>query len=938
MTDCVEKTSFRIETEYRTGWNKLENFAPRKPGGAYTLLQWQDEARIKLEHAHWWLVDAPPGAGKSCLICCLAAISLNLNPKLRAIIAVPQNLIGSSFGPKRLNVPGVGVVAWGTNHDLCGKGTNKADALLNFLQKPRRNMLEDRVLVCTHSTLVAAFKACREAFKDVTLVVDEAHHVAYGETAEEREVVNGVGTVIQWAMSRPDIQIGLTTATFWRGDRFPIIPKKHLDRFKRYNLSHPDYLACCKHLRSIGYDFILYRRTYYEALCGLLDRYHTSKLIIYIPPVGSHCSLGSKEIDVTAVIKAIAGTEKPVVRDRSRAVMRVMRGDVELRVINLVDEDLRDEKKKAIEEAHSHVNSQTLDVVIALNMFREGGNWMWADREIIIGPRNSLTDMVQTVGRVLRDAKGKPHAQIHHVLPTGPLTSDDRTKQNLNDYVTSLFASMIMGDMFNPVRLSTPVISVPEGVALTPERTSPALRLFSDAYEALSFCHSVWCEMRLDDRNALGTDARPELEKAVTEVMRQLGKTEFRDEIVAYLWKLLTTQTLQASRLNVTDIGFKMLHDHPFGFMLGYTSGVFGIDRWRQLKEALVSRESWTKEKVIASAKPFKNISRWAGAHPCAYNAALANNWHEEATAHMTRMLQSWTKEKVIASAKPFKTKKEWRKHCSSAFDAARHNEWYFEATAHMRNVVHYWTKEEVVASAKRHSVLSRWIDVDFGAYRAARRHKWLIEATAHMTRLRGQWTKEKVIASAKPFKIRRCWAARNGSAYQAARREGWLEEATAHMRKRKEQWTKERVIASAKLFKSLSTWEQSYPGARNASRRHGWTEEATAHMTRMLQSWTKEKVIASAKPFKTKKPWIKRYSGACQAARREGWLEEATAHMDKTERWTKERVVVRAKHFKSMSPWIKKYPGAYEAAKKAGWLAEATAHMEKRKNNAQLR
>jgi len=67
-------------------------------------------------------------------------------------------------------------------------------------------------------------------------------------------------------------------------------------------------------------------------------------------------------------------------------------------------------------------------------MFKEGANWRWADRDIIVGQRSSLPEIVQTIGRLLRDVVGKKHVEVYQLLPFAfDQTDKRRTRENLND-------------------------------------------------------------------------------------------------------------------------------------------------------------------------------------------------------------------------------------------------------------------------------------------------------------------------------------------------------------------------------------------------------------------------------------------------------------------------------------------------------------------------
>lgn len=888
MSDCIDKAGFNVEVKFRPGWTGLNNFTPPKPGEAYTFLKWQDLAFNDLVDAHRWIVDAPPGAGKSCLIRCLIAHPLSQDAKLRAIVVVPQTIIGSSFGPMRINVAPGFSVDWRTNHDLCDKGVDsaKAEYILNFLQNPRRSSLDDRVLVCTHAALVAAFKKSKEAFANVMIVIDEAHHVAYGETSEDCEVANGIGSIVQWALNRPDIQLGLTTATFWRGDRFPIIPKKHLASFKRYKLSYPDYLGYCKYLRSIGYDFVLFQITYMKALRGLLDRHHDCKLIIYIPPVGSRCSLGSKDIDVTAVIGAIAGNENPVVKDKDKAVMRVKRGNSWVRVINLVDDRFRTEKKEVIEEAHDHATGRRLDVIIALNMFREGANWKWADREIIIGPRNSLTDMVQTVGRVLRDASEKPHAHIHHILPVGPDKPNDGTKDNLNDYVKSIFASMIIGDILDPVRIKLPVLEAGDKSKSPSESTSLAVKLFADANEALEFQFRVWCEMNLDDENALGTDARPELEQAVDKVVSQIGRTEFRAQMVEYLWALWKRRTEQTVRLSVTDINFQLLRDHPFGFMRGYTTGAFGIDRWNQLREAIGNRRYRPADEASSFARSLKftSIKQWesfarSGRRPSdipsnpygVYGIQYSDFLGIKATPVWPKLEEAAPRARIIAKKHGITSPGQW-------FAWYRKNK--TDLPCHPERVIAWKGDWDRLGRWSCWLGIDVWINFKNLCFYAARKKARQL-AVEHKFRCMPDYVKwcrenptEKMPLAPNNVKsFKKHW---NGSS-------DWL-----GLKARLPYESAVKVVRKMK-FKThrmyVTWWRKTKPEGIPANpglvyRGKGWRGISHFLGTTSKRKWTRPSILADALMYETRSLWRNKSCGAYVAAKRLGCYDKAVAHM----------------------------------------------------------
>ena len=154
------------------------------------------------------------------------------------------------------------------------------------------------------------------------------------------------------------------------------------------------------------------------------------------------------------MLRAIAGTDVPILADTDQPVMRVKRGDQWIRVVDLVDATKRDQKVAAIDRAHKAPDSADIDVVVALGMFKEGGNWRWADREIIVGHRSSLTEVIQMIGRLFRDVAGKSHVEAYQLLPFAfDQTNKEQTRQDLNQYLASILLSMLLENVVSPVLL-----------------------------------------------------------------------------------------------------------------------------------------------------------------------------------------------------------------------------------------------------------------------------------------------------------------------------------------------------------------------------------------------------------------------------------------------------------------------------------------------------
>lgn len=245
-----------------------------------------------------------------------------------------------------------------------------------------------------------------------------------------------------------------------------------------------------------------------------------------------------------------------------------------------------------------------------------------------------------------------------------------------------------------------------------------------------------------------------------------------------------------------------------------------------------------------------------------------------------------WTKDNVIASARQYANITEWRKQGHGAYAKAREMGWLEEATYHMKKN-HDWTHESVKKEASKYSTLSEWSKKGGGSYSKAQKEGWLEELSSlfkRQIRPNGYWTKQRVLDDAKQFKSRSDWRKKSSSASTMATRNGWFEEATSHMKMLVEhgKWTKDNVLQSAKKFAHIVDWQKTYPAAYNKALRAGWLTDATKHMAPKPKElkWTKELVIADAKKYESRGEWFKGEGNAAHVAIKNGWYEQATAHM----------------------------------------------------------
>lgn len=236
----------------------------------------------ELKDEPYWFVVGPPAAGKSLTIAAILMVKLRKDPKLRAIIVVPQTIIGDGFENCRFDLPGTGVVKFDPNEKLHAPTEQSNQAQLKrWLKRKLPTPVDDRVVICTHQSFVQAYKKFPTLFKHVLVVVDEAHHSRVTETADD-VVTNCLGAAIVDLVERGE-QVGLATATASRGDGCSLLGP-HGDKFKVAECPFDEYLKVCRWFRSFTFDFVLYDDDIVEPVSQLLGdkrKRHPAPLSIF---------------------------------------------------------------------------------------------------------------------------------------------------------------------------------------------------------------------------------------------------------------------------------------------------------------------------------------------------------------------------------------------------------------------------------------------------------------------------------------------------------------------------------------------------------------------------------------------------------------------------------------------------------------------------------
>ena len=140
--------------------------------------------------SQYLLLKAPPASGKSRALMFVALDKLLHQNIKKVIVAVPEKSIGGSFMDTKLTLGGF-ESDWIVNNEynLCTIESNqsKSEIFKEFLQN------DEKILICTHSTLRSAFETLDEKrFDNTLLAIDEFHHVSASDVSVLGNVLKSI--------------------------------------------------------------------------------------------------------------------------------------------------------------------------------------------------------------------------------------------------------------------------------------------------------------------------------------------------------------------------------------------------------------------------------------------------------------------------------------------------------------------------------------------------------------------------------------------------------------------------------------------------------------------------------------------------------------------------------------------------------------------------
>ncbi|CZQ86531.1 DEAD/DEAH box helicase [Trichococcus ilyis] len=394
------------------------------------------QARVYEKRAsQYLLVKAPPASGKSRALMFVALDKLTNQGVKKAIIAVPERSIGKSFQTTELAQFGF-FSDWVINpkNNLTNRGTSesKVSQFINFI---RSTHPDDNIMICTHATLRFAFEKLNDSdFDKILLAIDEFHHVSQDDNSV-------LGNAIRNILGNSSAHIIAMTGSYFRGDSVPILEPTDEQKFDKVTYTYYEQLEGYKHLKSFAMGYSFYRGRYTDALSEVLDT--SKKTIIHIPNVNSGESTKDKYDEVDRILEELGDAKF----DENTGLWLVTEenGRV-LKIADLVNEEGRE---KVQEYIRNMSELEDLDIIIALGMAKEGFDWPFAEYALTIGYRNSLTEVVQIIGRVTRDSSNKTHTQFTNLIAQ-PDAQDDEVMFAVNNIMKAITASLLMEAVLAP--------------------------------------------------------------------------------------------------------------------------------------------------------------------------------------------------------------------------------------------------------------------------------------------------------------------------------------------------------------------------------------------------------------------------------------------------------------------------------------------------------
>ncbi len=355
----------------------------------------------------------------------------------QALVVVPEKSIGASFNDEPLSKYGFWA-DWSVEPkwNLCnapGEDGGKVNSVGVFLSG------SDKTLICTHATFrFAVEKYGIEAFDGRLIAVDELHHASANPD-------NKLGAYLGQMITRDKVHIVAMTGSYFRGDTEAVLSPLDEARFDTVTYTYYEQLNGYEFLKELNIGYFFYSGSYADEILEVLDP--NEKTIIHIPNVNSRESTKDKIKEVEHIIHQL-GEWQGVDKETGFQLVKTQEGKT-LRIADLVDPDNQALIQASLRSPRIKSDRDYVDIIIALGMAKEGFDWIWCEHALTVGYRSSLTEIVQIIGRVTRDAPNKTKAKFTNLIAELNATEQAVTEA-VNDTLKAIAASLLMEQVLAP--------------------------------------------------------------------------------------------------------------------------------------------------------------------------------------------------------------------------------------------------------------------------------------------------------------------------------------------------------------------------------------------------------------------------------------------------------------------------------------------------------
>ncbi len=399
------------------------------------MREMQSRAYLR-RNSQYLIIKSPPASGKSRALMFIALDKLYNQGIKKIIVTVPERSIGGSFDTTKLKDNGF-FTDWEVNpqYNLCRTGglDGKVKQFLNFIES------NEKILICTHSTLrFACEKIEEDKFNNTLLAIDEFHHVSADETN------NRLGYLLKRIITKSNAHILAMTGSYFRGDKTPILQPEDESCFDIVTYTYYEQLNGYKYLKSLGIGYHFYQGRYTSAINQILDT--NKKTILHIPSIQSGESTKNKHQEVDEILDTIGEFIDQDLETGIISLKRTTDGKI-LKIADLVDDTTR--RNNTMNYLRNIKSENDIDIIIALGMAKEGFDWPFCEHALTVGYRGSLTELVQIIGRCTRDSPNKKHAQFTNLIAQ-PDVEDDLIKVSVNNILKAITCSLLMEQVLSP--------------------------------------------------------------------------------------------------------------------------------------------------------------------------------------------------------------------------------------------------------------------------------------------------------------------------------------------------------------------------------------------------------------------------------------------------------------------------------------------------------